>query len=365
MSTVAVARGPLVRRPEFRFPVRFLAVVTALAVGWAVLEPTSPWLCSVTAQSVAWFSRLFGLHAVVEPGAHVRFEDGGAAFRYLIADECTATLLVATYAAAVIAYPADRRSWALGLGVGVPVLLAANLVRLVTLGWTGVHAPAAFDAVHRFWWQAFYVAGTGVVWFAWAWWTSDARTILGSRSTGARREWASRAALVSGVLLASAVLGLWGHAADLYFRLIGLVLGPLAHVLWGGKVQLGAADEGNTFVTFSGVYALLAALVALFLASPGVDLRTRLRGVVRWALPSAFVMAVAEGVVTATVRVQSSTPGASSLWPLVGRVLPSFVFAFHIGVSLVVWHLWLQRARRRQERRLAKVASRTSGRRRR
>lgn len=351
MSATVIAREPLSRRPEIRFPVRFLAVGTALAVGWSVLQPTSMWLRRAHAVVVVWLSNAIGLDAAAEPGTHVRFADGDNVFRYVIDEGCTATLIMATYAAAVIAYPSDRRSRVLGVATGIPVLLMVNVLRLVSLGWVGLHVRASFDAIHMYWWQVFFVAGTGLLWFAWVWWTSDARDVLSRRRGVALPKPSATALLVAGQLIAFAVLGLWAHGADLYYRLLHMPIGVLVYALWGGGIHLNSPNADVAFATYQGDYALLAAVVALFLASPGLDLRTRLRGVVRWAIPSVIALHVAGAVWLTTVQIRAASEGAGGLWHRAGAVAFTLNFVLHIGISLVMWQVWLQGTRRHQERR--------------
>lgn len=355
MSATVIAREPLFRRPEIRFPVRFLFVGLVLAVGWSVLQPTWTWLCNITASVVVWLSNLVGLHAAVEPRAYVRFTDGDNVFRYVVEDGCTAVLVVATYAAAVIAYPTDRRSRMLGVAAGIPVLLVVNVLRLVSLGWFGLHVRASFDAIHMYWWQVFYVAGTGLLWFAWVWRTSDARSVLSRRGPVSPVKPAVTMAIVAGQLLAFAVLGLWAHGADFYRRLLDIPIDVLAHVLWGGQIHVNPSGPQVALDAYSWHYAQLAAVIALFLASPGLDFRTRLRGVVRWALPSVVALHVAEVLWLTTVRIRSATEGADGLWLYGESVAFTLTFVLHIGLSLVLWQVWWQRAREEEERRFARV----------
>lgn len=361
MSATVVAREPLLRRPEIRFPVRFLVIGGVLAVGWSVLRPTSAWLRRTIADIVVWMSNLVGLQARTEPGDYVRFADGDNVFRYVVEDGCTATLVMATYAAAVVAYPSSRRSRAWGVALGVAALFAVNLLRLVSLGWVGLHARASFDAVHMYWWQVFYVAGTGVLWFAWAWWTSGARSVLPRRRSVSLPKPTTTVVVVVGQLLAFALLGLWAHGADLYYRLLNVPIGLLAHVVWGGQVHVNDPSAGTALGTYSGNYAQLAAVVALFLASPGLELRTRVRGVVRWALPSVIALHVAETLWSTAVRVHATTEGAGGLWHRFGTIDFVLTYTLLVGLSLVVWQVWLQQARNEEARRRLRAMDRRRG----
>ncbi|HEX2040870.1 MAG TPA: exosortase/archaeosortase family protein [Acidimicrobiales bacterium] len=362
-SGSVAAPTPFFRRPEVRFPVRFLCVGAALAVGWSVVQPSSRWLRGALAHIVVWLSNLGGLDAAAEPGAHVRFVDGDNLFRYVIDDGCTAMLVMATYTAAVVAYPTSRRNRVFGVAAGLPVLFVVNVLRLVTLGWVGLHARASFDAVHMYWWQVFFVAGTGLLWFAWVWWTSDARGVMLRRGAVALPGPTTTAIVVAGQLLAFAVLGLWAHGADLYYRVLRVPTGALTHVLWGGRLTVLGANEERAFVTYMTTYAQFAAVVALFLASPGIDFRTRLRGVLRWGVPTVMALQVVTQLWRTTTRVRSGGGTGGGLWLYSDGISFPLTLALHVGISLVVWHLWLQRARREEERRYERAAARSRRRR--
>jgi exosortase/archaeosortase family protein len=345
MPAVVVVHEPLLRRPEVRFPVRFVLIAVAFVAAWVVLDPPLLWLQNLTAAVVAWLSSLVGLHAATEPGAGIAFGDG--AFRYTVSEGCTAGVVVGTYAAAVLAYPASRRNWLLGLAIGIPVLLVVNLVRLVTLGWFGLHARSMFDAVHIYWWQIFYVVGTGALWFGWAWWTSDARSALAKRRTVSRSSTATTAAVVVLQLLAFAVLGLWAHGAELYSRTLRVPYDIAVRWLWNGRVAVASpGDQFTAGITYGINYALLAAVIALFLASPGLDLRTRLRGVVRWAIPSVMALQLAKALWSTAFQADPAAEGATGLWDPTHGGAHLLTVVLHIGLSLVVWHSWLQRESR-------------------
>ena len=363
MSATVVAREPLFRRPEVRFPARFLFVGVVLAVGWSVLQPTSMWLRRAHAAVVVWLSNAIGLDAAGEPGAHVRFADGDNVFRYVIDEGCTPLLIMAVYSAAVFAYPSSRRSRLLGVAAGLPVLLVVNLLRLVSLGWVGLHVRASFDAIHMFWWQVFFVAGTGLLWFAWAWWTSDARDVLSARKSVSLPRPTTTMVIVVGQLVAFAVLGVWAHGADLYYRLVHIPVGILVTMLWGNQVDLVSPSSATAAATYNGNYAQLAAVMALFLASPGLGLRTRLRGVVRYALPSVIALHVVTALWSTTVQIRGATEGTGGLWHRAGGVAFTLSFVLHIGISLVVWQVWLQQTHAEQIRRQARATNRKKRRR--
>ena len=59
-----------------------------------------------------------------------------------------------------------------GLFIGTLVLLAVNLVRIVSLFLTGVYYPKAFDAMHADVWQILFILLAIVFWALWVQWAS-------------------------------------------------------------------------------------------------------------------------------------------------------------------------------------------------
>ncbi len=87
--------------------------------------------------------------------------------------DCTAIQLIALYAALVVAYPVSTRTKLLGLAIGVPAILLANLLRLLGVAVASEYAsPAAFAFVHDF---LFKVVMILVIMGLWAWWLQEAR----------------------------------------------------------------------------------------------------------------------------------------------------------------------------------------------
>lgn len=111
---------------------------------------------------------LNGLRVEASREASVIFHPDG--FAYEIYYRCTGILPVATYAVAVVAYPAFWRQKLLGLVVGVPLLFALNLTRLVHLFIIGVNTPEIFDFAHAYIWRGFMVLGVLGSWLVWEKW---------------------------------------------------------------------------------------------------------------------------------------------------------------------------------------------------
>ena len=69
-----------------------------------------------------------------------------------IANECSAVSQVIIVASALFAYPTGLRFRLFGLFFFVAIILAGNIVRLVSLFWIGVWAKEHFDFVHFYVW---------------------------------------------------------------------------------------------------------------------------------------------------------------------------------------------------------------------
>jgi archaeosortase B (VPXXXP-CTERM-specific) len=85
----------------------------------------------------------------------------------LISLECTGLFILGVFGALVLAYPASWGSRLVGLAVGIPVLIAANLLRLVAAAHVAVDFPEAFTIVHDYVFQVGMVLVAVGLWAAW------------------------------------------------------------------------------------------------------------------------------------------------------------------------------------------------------
>jgi len=111
------------------------------------------------------------LHAIgiaVQRAGTVLFVPGG--FAYDINVGCIGLLPAAVLAVAILSSPGTWGPKQRGLVVGVPLLLALNLLRLVHLFYVGIHAPRYFVLAHSLLWEATMVLFSFVTWFVWTRW---------------------------------------------------------------------------------------------------------------------------------------------------------------------------------------------------
>lgn len=101
--------------------------------------------------------------------------------RYSVSIErgCEAIQVSMFFIIAVLAWPlpVSMRRRSLGLLVGTLLLMIMNLVRIVSLYYTGVYFPTAFDVVHLEVWQPAFIVLALFFWVIWIWWASRATLV--------------------------------------------------------------------------------------------------------------------------------------------------------------------------------------------
>ncbi|MGB2987003.1 MAG: exosortase H, partial [Phycisphaerae bacterium] len=88
---------------------------------------------------------------------------------------CDAIEPSALFIAAVLAFPTSLRSKLPGILIGTLVLAMINIVRIVTLFYTGIYFPRAFEAMHVDIWQPVFIVLSLTFWVIWAWWATRSR----------------------------------------------------------------------------------------------------------------------------------------------------------------------------------------------
>lgn len=91
-------------------------------------------------------------------------------FGLVVAQGCDAIQPSALFLCAVLASPVAFKKKLPGIFIGVPLLLAINLVRIVTLFYTGVYWPRMFELMHIDIWQAAFIVLALLFWIVWARW---------------------------------------------------------------------------------------------------------------------------------------------------------------------------------------------------
>jgi exosortase/archaeosortase family protein len=85
---------------------------------------------------------------------------------------CDAIEPAVLFVSAVLSFPSPLRRRVAGALIGTFLLLALNLVRIVTLFLIGVYYPQAFHAMHAEVWQIVFILLAVVLWALWIQWSA-------------------------------------------------------------------------------------------------------------------------------------------------------------------------------------------------
>ena len=88
-------------------------------------------------------------------------------FAVLIRNNCNAAYEMGLYAAATLAYPAPVSRRTTGVLFGVVVLYVVNLIRVLSLLYTGYLLPGFFEAAHVYVWQVLFLVVVAALWLSW------------------------------------------------------------------------------------------------------------------------------------------------------------------------------------------------------
>ena len=145
-----------------------LALAVVATVLWAQIYPQVDALFIplnlLTAQASATMLEFSGLPVTQE---QTRLSHAGG-FSCEIDYACTALIPVLLLAAAILAWRSTWRARLAGILGGAMLLLILNQLRLVSLVWLGVHAPAWFEMAHVWLWPGLLLAAASGYWYVWA-----------------------------------------------------------------------------------------------------------------------------------------------------------------------------------------------------
>ncbi len=98
-------------------------------------------------------------------------------FSVQIVRGCDAVEAIALYVCAVLAFPLPFLKKLIGMTVGALLLLALNLVRIVSLFLIGVHSPRLFVMTHLDVWQALFIFFAVLLWILWLLWATRSQVV--------------------------------------------------------------------------------------------------------------------------------------------------------------------------------------------
>lgn len=171
----AVSDWFVAKRPVAGFVILFAVLLGgfyALTFIPAMEKSVLPGYMRWNAKASAFVLNLFGEGATADDTTVA-----SRRFSVNIAHGCDAIEPSALFIAAVLAFPAPLKSKLPGVLIGTVVLAIINLVRIVTLFYTGIHWPKWFDAMHVDVWQPIFIVLSLVFWIVWAWWATRGKAI--------------------------------------------------------------------------------------------------------------------------------------------------------------------------------------------
>jgi exosortase H (IPTLxxWG-CTERM-specific) len=147
---------------------RFLSLFVILLGGFyaLVLVPAVDRLYFDYLRANAWLADL----ALRGLGQHTEVHDvtiRAAQFTVSVRRGCDAVEPAWFFCAAILAFPSPWRRKLAPLALGVPVLLALNLVRITSLFFIGSYLPSFFEPAHLELWPAVFIVLALVLWVGW------------------------------------------------------------------------------------------------------------------------------------------------------------------------------------------------------
>jgi exosortase/archaeosortase family protein len=161
------------KRPVFQFVGLFallMGVFYALTFIPVLSDKALPGLQKANAEVSTAILNLFGEGATTDKSSI-----SSSRYSINIAHGCDAIEPAALFVAAVLAFPASIGSKLPALFAGTFLLLTINLVRIVSLFYTGVYWPKAFETMHVDVWQPAFIVLSLFLWTLWALWATKPR----------------------------------------------------------------------------------------------------------------------------------------------------------------------------------------------
>ncbi len=120
----------------------------------------------ITAHVVSGMLNLIGIKFILSGGT-ISIHQGGA---LQIIYECTGIYVFLIFTAFVLSYPALINQKFLGLAVFIPILYLFNVFRIVSLAIIQIHWPQYLDMIHKYLWEATFMALVMAMTYLWLLW---------------------------------------------------------------------------------------------------------------------------------------------------------------------------------------------------
>ncbi|MBE0638415.1 MAG: archaeosortase/exosortase family protein [Bacteroidales bacterium] len=90
-----------------------------------------------------------------------------SAFSVSVKKGCDAAEPMAIFIVGILAFPALIKQKLAGLGFGLTILFALNIIRIASLYLMGIYYPDYFEAMHLAVWQVAFILIAVMLWFLW------------------------------------------------------------------------------------------------------------------------------------------------------------------------------------------------------
>lgn len=133
---------------------------------------------SVFSSYLGWYARMTGhVLALFDPAVSVHGQDVVGRYNLRIVRNCDAMEANILFASAVLAFPGSWRKRLVGVLLGIPLLVAVNVLRICSLYYVGIHWPSAFEVFHLEVWPLILIASGVAAFLIWATWAEQAAPI--------------------------------------------------------------------------------------------------------------------------------------------------------------------------------------------
>jgi exosortase/archaeosortase family protein len=160
-----------VKTPGASFVLRFVLIAAVLLLMYAYPYPAGTFMSTLFERFLNGYAQTAGaLLTQIDPTVHVVGNRIEGRFPLAIVRDCDAMQVNILFVSAVAAFPAGLWRRCAGVAVGLGLLVAANLSRIVSLYFVGVAAPDSFEVAHREVWPLALIAVALGLFLAWTRW---------------------------------------------------------------------------------------------------------------------------------------------------------------------------------------------------
>jgi len=156
--------------PTYRFALLFVSLLTGISLAYPALRLR----LGHQFRAAELFTAELAYELLRRVSSEARLEANGIVFLghfpVAIIDECTGVYEAVLLGSALLAFPTTWGKTAIGFLLGLPLIYAMNLARILMLLFVGRYFPQLFDFAHIYFWQVTMIAMVASIWLAWVLW---------------------------------------------------------------------------------------------------------------------------------------------------------------------------------------------------